>query len=160
VNTGHPFGFHRCIVHDDGHVVYAGTGDGTPAVVEATHALLTEVGLTAYHLAWLPDTDLARLYLAGQACDGCRIRVSCGCDVVQEVLTGRCPHGTRKAIMAAAKRCGYLDAVPPPADTQAGMDAYATAIVQLDAAQRNLAGANRRQRRHPDGKKKGRRDEA
>jgi hypothetical protein len=37
------------------------------------------------------------------------------------------------------------------------MDAYATAIVQLDAAQRNLAGANRRQRRHPDGKKKGKR---
>jgi hypothetical protein len=39
---------------------------------------------------------------------------SCGCDILQDVLTGRCPHGVREAVMAAAKRSGYLDAVPPP----------------------------------------------
>jgi hypothetical protein len=38
--------------------------------------------------------------------------------------------------MAAAKRSGYLDVVPPPPGGQAGLDAYARALIKLDAAAR------------------------
>jgi hypothetical protein len=67
---------------------------------------------------------------------------------VQDVLTGQCPHGVREAVMAAAKRSGYLDAVPPPPGGQPGLDAHARAIVELDAAARLDASTRRDRPRH------------
>jgi hypothetical protein len=66
--------------------------------------------LPGWRLEWLILEDAVALYLGGLNCPGCKIRVSCGCDVVGDVLAGRCPHGTAKAVQAAARRCGYLEA--------------------------------------------------
>jgi hypothetical protein len=54
------------------------------------------------------------LAAAGLGCDGCRVRLSCGCDIVQDVPTGQYAHGIREAAMAAAQRSGYLDATAWP----------------------------------------------
>ncbi len=154
-DTGHPFGLYCCMVATDGHVTYLASHAGLAPRVTAMAALFAELGLdVAYRVEWLTLDDSARRYAAGLGCDGCRVRLSCGCDIVQDVLTGQCPHGVREAVMAAAKRSGYLDAVPPPAG-QAGLDAYARAFVDLDAAARR--GANSRAPGRPPGSGKRRR---
>lgn len=133
-DTGHAFGLYCCLVADDGHVTQLANHADLVPRVKAMAALFAELGLDgAYRIEWLTLEDSARRYATGLGCDGCRVRLSCGCDIVQDVLTGRCPHGVREAVMAAAKRSGYLDAVPPPPGGQAGLDAYARAIVELDA---------------------------
>jgi hypothetical protein len=134
-DTGHPFGLYCCMVAADGHVTQLANHADLVPRIKAMAALFAELGLDgAYRIEWLTLEDSTRRYAAGLGCDGCRIRLSCGCDIVQDVLTGQCPHGVREAVMAAAKRSGYLDAVPPPPGGKAGLDAYAQAIVELDAA--------------------------
>ena len=119
-NTGHPFGLYCCL--------------GLVPQVKAMAALFAELGLNeAYRIEWLTLEDAAGRYAAGLGCCRCRVRLSCGCDIVQDVLTGQCPHGVREAVMAAAQRSGYLDTVPPPPGGQPGLDAYAQAIVELDS---------------------------
>ncbi len=110
-DTGHPLGLWRVLIHDDGHVAGLTGGAGLNARVEALHRLLTEVGLPGYRLGWLSPQDAAERYVYGLACQICEIRLSCGCDIVTDVLAGNCPHGTAKAIQAAARRCGYLEAM-------------------------------------------------
>lgn len=145
-NTGHPFGLYCCLVATDGHVTqFANNADLVPQV-KAMAAMLAELGLDqVYRIEWLPPEDSTGRYAAGLGCDGCRVRLPCGCDIVQDVLTGRCPHGTRETVMAAARHSGYLDAVPPPPGGQAGLDAYAQAIVELDS-QRPPGGKRGRRR--------------
>jgi hypothetical protein len=144
-DTGHPFGLMRALVHEDGHVVLgANSADQVPRV-EATADLFTEMGLTAYRLEWLTATDLSAGYLFGLACDRCKPRLSCGCDITQDVLAGACPHGAARAIYQAAGRCRYRERVPRPvAGGQAELDAYGRMVVALDAA---AGGRPRRQRR-------------
>ena len=133
-DTGHPFGLYCCLVAADGHVTQLANHAGLVPRVKAMAALLAELGMDqAYRIEWLTLEDSAGRYAAGLGCGGCRVRLPCGCDIVQDVLTGRCPHGVREAVMAAARRSGYLDAVPPPPGGQAGLDAYAQAIVELDS---------------------------
>jgi hypothetical protein len=140
---------------DDGVMSYR--ADLVPRV-KATAALFAELGLDrAYRVEWLTLEDSASRYAAGLGCDGCRVHLSCGCDIVQDVLTGQCPHGVREAVMGAAKRSGYLDAVPPPPGGKAGLDTYARAIVELDAAARLDASTGRDGRAHRRGKRRKRR---
>lgn len=113
-DTGHPFGFYRCLVHDDGHVAMLANSAALKPRIEAMAALLAELGLPGWRLQWLPPTQGAAAYAYGLGCKNCVIRVSCGCDVVEDVLAGLCPHGTAKAIEAAAKRCGYVEATGGP----------------------------------------------
>lgn len=108
-DTGHPLGLWRVLIHDDGHVSGLAGSAGLNTRVEAMHRLLTEVGLPGWRLGWLSPQDAAERYVYGLACQTCQIRLSCGCDIVTDVLAGNCPHGTAKAIQAAARRCGYLD---------------------------------------------------
>jgi hypothetical protein len=108
-DAGHPLGLWRCLVHDDGHVSgLAGGADLAPRI-EAMHRLLAEVGLPGWRLSWLAPQDAAERYIYGLACETCQIRLSCGCDIVTDVLAGRCPHGAAQAVQAAARRCGYLE---------------------------------------------------
>jgi hypothetical protein len=74
------------------------------------HRLLAEIGLPGWRQGWLPPEDAAERHVYGLACGTCQIRLSSGCDIVGDVLAGRCPHGTAKAVQAAARRCGYLEA--------------------------------------------------
>lgn len=147
-NTGHPFGLYCCLVAADGHVTqFASHADLVPQV-KAMATLLAELGKDqAYRIQWLTLDDSTRRYAAGLGCDGCRVRLVCGCDIVQQVLAGKCPHGAREAVMAAAERCGYLDTVPPPPGGQAGLDAHAQAIVELDAAARRPGRPRKRGKR-------------
>ena len=109
-DSGYPLGLWRCLVHDDGHVCgLAGSADLAPRI-EAMHRLLTEFALPGYRLAWLAPQDAVERYVYGLACGTCQIRLSCGCDIVADVLAGSCPHGIAKAVQAAARRCGYLGA--------------------------------------------------
>jgi hypothetical protein len=108
-DTGHPLGLWRCLVHDDGHVCgLAGSADLAPRI-EAMHRLLTEFGLSCYRLDWLAPEDAVERYVYGLACKTCQVRLSCGCDIVTDVLAGNCPHGTAQAVQAAARRSGYLE---------------------------------------------------
>ena len=109
-DTGHPLGLWRCLVHDDGHVSGLAGSAGLAPRIEAMHRLLAEAGLPGWQLGWLPPEDAVERYVYGLACGTCQIRLSCGCDIVADVLAGRCPHGTAKAVQAAARRCGYLEA--------------------------------------------------
>jgi hypothetical protein len=136
-DTGHPFGLCCCLVAADGHVTQFANHASLVPRVKAMAALFAELGLAgAYRVEWLTLDDSAGRYVAGLGCGDCRVRVPCGCDIVQDVLTGRCAHGVPEAVMAAAKRSGYLDAVLPPPGGQAGLDACARALVKLDAAAR------------------------
>jgi hypothetical protein len=156
-DTGHPFGLYCCLPAADGHVAQLANHADLVPQVKAMAALFAELGLdSAYRIEWLTLDDSARRYAAGLGCDGCRVRLSCGCDIVQDVLTGQCPHGVREAVMAAAKRSGYLDAVPPPGGKD-GLDAYAQAIVELDAAARPDASTLRDGRPPRHGKRRRRR---
>ena len=157
-DTGHPFGLHCCLVAADGRVTQlAGHADLVPQV-KAMAALFAELGLgQAYRVEWLTLEDATRRYTVGLGCGGCRVRLSCGCDIVQDVLTGQCPHGVREAVMAAAKRSGYLDAVPPPPGGQAGLDARARAVVELDSDARPDTGTRPDGRPHSRGRRRRRR---
>lgn len=157
-NTGHPFGLYCCLVAADGHVTQLANHADLVPQVKAMAALFAELGLDqAYRVEWLTLADSAGRYAAGLGCGGCRVRLSCGCDIVQDVLTGRCPHGVREAVMAAAQRSGYLDAVPPPPGGQAGLDAYAQAIVELDSHARPDTSTRPDGRPRPRGKQRRRR---
>ena len=140
-DTGHPFGFYRVLVHDDGHAGIISCYRTGNKIVEAHARLLTEFGLTTFKLAWLPPEQATAAYTAGLGCERCQVRLSCGCDLIQDVLTGQCAHGTRKAIQAAAARCGFLEDVPQPA----GINAIAEALV----AEAVVAGGTRRHGRKP-----------
>jgi hypothetical protein len=136
-DTGHPFGLMRAMIHADGHVVMGANNAEMVVRVDAMADLFAEMGLTAYRLDWLTADAMTTRYVLGLGCARCRPRVSCGCDMVQDVLGGQCPHGTARALYHAATRCGYRDRVPPPvAGGQAELDAYARSIVALDAAAR------------------------
>jgi hypothetical protein len=109
-DTGHPLGLLRCLTHDDGHVgMLAGDAAVVPHV-NAMGALIEEIGLPGWRLEWRTLEDATERYVYGLACPACEIRVSCGCSVTADVLAGRCPHGTAKAIQAAARRCGFPEA--------------------------------------------------
>lgn len=110
--TGHPLSLMRAILHDDGHVAMLANSASLVPRVEAMQRLLDEIGLPGFQLAWVTDEDGCARYLEGLDCPRCMIRLSCGCDLNAGVLAGRCPHGTAKAIEAAARRCGYLEAAP------------------------------------------------
>jgi hypothetical protein len=154
-DTGHPFGLYCCLVAADGHVTELASNADLVPRVKATAALFAELGLGgAYRVEWLALEDAAGRHAAGLGCGGCRVRLSCGCDIVQDVLTGRCPHGVREAVTAAAKRSGFLDAVPPPSGGKAGLDAYAQAIVEFDDAARRVTGTRTDGRRHRRGKRR------
>ncbi len=113
-DTGHPFGFYRSLVHDDGHAAMVASGVALLPRVEAMAALLAEFGLPGWRLEWLPPEDAVAAYAHGLSCPGCRLRFSCGCDLNAEILTGQCRHGTAKAVHEAAKRCGYIEATGGP----------------------------------------------
>jgi hypothetical protein len=132
-DTGHPFGFLRALSHEDGHVLMSVNSAADVDRVDAMADLFAEMGLTVYRAGWLPVDEVAIRYLAGLECERCRPRLSCGCDIVQDVLTGACRHGTRKALFDAATRCRYRDRVPRPVPGgQAELDAYARQIAGLD----------------------------
>lgn len=133
-DTGHPFGFLRVLLHEDGHALALSNAAELNPQIEAMWRLFAELGLgDAYRLGWLPVEDAAAAQVLGQGCERCRPRLSCRCDVIQDVLTGRCRHGVRRAVMAAAARTGYYDHVSPPAG---GASALATALVAADAGRR------------------------
>lgn len=128
-DTGHPFGFYRALIHTDGHVGILSSRKAGNRAVEAQARILAEFGLTTFRLGWLPPDEAAARFAESLGCERCQVRLSCGCDLIQDVLTRRCRHGTRKAIQAAAARCGYFNDVPLPAATLAGLDALAAEIV-------------------------------
>jgi hypothetical protein len=111
-DTGHPLGLMRALVHEDGHVAMLANSADLARRVEAMHALLAEFGLPGWQLTWLGPDEAVAGYVYGLSCNACRIRFSCGCDIAADIMTGRCPHGTAKAVHAAAIRCGYLEAAP------------------------------------------------
>jgi hypothetical protein len=98
-DTGHPFGLLRCLVHDDGHVAMLANDANLVPRVEAMGALLDEIGLQGWRLEWRALEDAAERYVHGLACRLCAIRVSCGCDVVADVLAGRCRTGLLRPSM-------------------------------------------------------------
>jgi hypothetical protein len=168
-DTGHPFGLLRCLVHDDGHVAMSATGKELVPKVEAMHALLAELGMAGWRLAWLAAEDAAAAYLGGLGCARCAMRLSCGCDITQDVLRGRCPHGSAKRFYNAATRTGYRDVGPhppggdPQAPDQAELDSYATQLADTFAEIGRLqdradrAGSQRRDPRERPGRRRKRR---
>lgn len=113
-DTGHPLGLIRAIVHEDGHVAMLAGGAALVPRVEAMQRLLDEFGIPGFRVDWLTPEDATGRYVPGLGCPACKIRLSCGCDINAEVLAGRCPHGTARAIHAAAMRCGYIEATGGP----------------------------------------------
>jgi hypothetical protein len=107
IDTGHPFGLFRSVVHADGHVMITCNSAEIVPQAAAYLAWLTalDVDTSGYRMEWLPPDAAVAGYVCGQGCRTCRAVLSCGCDPVV-ALAGACAHGGTRRARRAAKAAG------------------------------------------------------